>query len=474
MEKIFSRTKELAPGKIVVGNGVGGGNGKAYFANLNGVAIEHFHRANWTEAMNNYFFILEKGKEPAVSIINSNTENTGKQDDYAKMRFGLASALLGDGYYSFDYGDQAHNQLWWYDEYGVFLGKPLNSTYNLRDGSTKFAAGLWRRDFQNGVVIVNSTNSAETINFNEEFEKIHGRQDKTANDGSVGQSITLNGREGAILLRRAESVAISSFKNGSFTRILDGAGKVWRTGLFTYEEKYKPGSTVMTADLDGDGADETIVADEARVEIWNGVGEKTASFYPYGENYNKGINFVVGDVNHDEKLEIVTGTERGGGPHVRIFNWQGRLIHPGFFAYGKNFRGGVSVALGDLDGNGWPEIITGAGFGGGPHVRIFSGGGKLMNPGFFAFDPKFRGGVNVAAADLDDDGKAEIITGAGLGGSPQVKVWSGDKFTLRAEFFVFNAKSRGGVRVSALDLDKDGKAEILASTTDVFSVTNNQ
>ncbi len=464
MQKIFRRTRELAPGKIIMGNG-----GKIYYNYLNGIAIEHFHRANWVEAMNNYFSIQKKARSPVINILNCNTENTGRRDDYARVRYCLASALLGDGYFSFDYGDQAHNQLWWYDEYNVFLGKPLNSAYRVDNGKTEISSGLWRRDFQNGVALVNNTGKAETIDLGEDFEKIHGSDDKTVNDGSIVQEVYLGGKDGIILLRRAATTTISHFKNGSFTRIFDGKGKLERTGFFTYEEKYKPGSNVVIGDLDGDGSSETVVADTSQVEIWNKAGQKTVSFYPYGEKYDKGINFALGDVNHDGKLEIVTGTERGGGPHVRIFNWHGVLIHPGFFAYGKNFRGGVTVAVADLDGNGWPEIITGAGVGGGPHVRIFSGGGKLMHPGFFAYDQNSRGGVNVAAADLDGDGKAEIITGAGVGSSPQVKVFNGMNLSLKAEFFAFNADGRSGVGVAAEDLDQDGQAEIFASTSDVFT-----
>lgn len=464
MNKIFKRTRELAPGKIVVGNG-----GKGYYNYLNGIALEHFHRADWVSAMNDYLFILKNGQLPNETILNCNTENTGRQDDYQKMRFCLASSLLGDGYFSFDFGDQAHNQLWWYDEYSVSLGKPLNSAYNVLTGDTKITAGLWRRDFQNGIVLVNSSSLRKTVNLSEEFEKIHGSQDRAVNDGSIIQSVTLEARDGIILLRRAATISVSNFQNGSFNRVFDGNGKLKRTGFFTYNEKYKPGNQVATVDLGQDGTDETVVAGESKVEIFNNRGEKVASFFPYNENYNKGINFAVGDLNHDGKMEIVTGTLRGGGPHVRIFNWQGVLIHPGFFAYGKNFRGGVSVAVGDTDGNGWPEIITGAGFGGGPHVRIFSGGGKLMHPGFFAYDTSFRGGVNVAMADIDDDGRAEIITGPGVGGSPEIKVFDAKKLSLKADFFAFNANGRGGVGVAAEDIDNDGRAEIVASTTDVFS-----
>ncbi|MFA5413798.1 MAG: putative glycoside hydrolase [Patescibacteria group bacterium] len=469
MSKIFRRTRELAPGKIIVGNSVGGGKGRVYASYLNGIAIEHFHKSNWTEALNNYFFILKNGQAPNTTILNCNTENTGRQDDYAKMRFCLASALLGDGYFSFDYGDQAHNQTWWYDEYNVSLGKPINSAYNFSNGSTKVVAGVWRRDFQNGIVLVNSGSTAETINLGEEFERIHGSQDETANSGATIKSIYLSPKDGIILLRRAEAQTVSNFQNGSFARVFDENGKLKRTGFFTYEGKYKPSSQVVTVDLNQDGPKETIVADSSKVEIFDSSGKKLYSFFPYDQNYDKGINFAVGDLNHDGKLEIVTGTLRGGGPHVRIFNWQGRLIHPGFFAYASSFRGGVTVAVGDTDGNGWPEIITGAGFGGGPHVRIFSGGGKLMHPGFFAYDPSFRGGVNVAMADLDGDGRAEIITGPGIGGGPEVKVFNTKDFSLKINFFAFSVTSRGGVTVAAGDLDNDGKEEIVAQTTDVFS-----
>ncbi len=469
MNKIFRRTRELAPGKIVMGNGVGGGNGRVYYSNLNGVAIEHFQKSNWTEALNNYFFILNNGRSPASTILNCNTENTGRQDDYARVRFCLASALLGDGYFSFDYGDQAHEQFWWYDEYNISLGKPLNSAYNVLTNSTKVAAGVWRRDFQNGIVLVNSGDTAKTINLDEEFEKIHGNQDKTTNSGAVIKSIYLSPKDGIMLLRRTKVETVSNFQNGSFARVFDESGKLKRTGFFTYEGKYKPASQVMIVDLNQDGPAETVVADSSRIEIFDSSGRKIYSFFPYDQNYDKGINFAVGDLNHDGKLEIVTGTLRGGGPHVRIFNWQGRLIHPGFFAYGKNFRGGVSVAVGDTDGNGWPEIITGAGFGGGPHVRIFSGGGKLMHPGFFAYDPSFRGGVNVAMADLDSDGRAEIITGPGIGGSPEVKIFDSGDLSLKNKFFAFSSGSHGGITVAAGDLDNDGKEEIVAQTTDIFS-----
>ena len=71
------------------------------------------------------------------------------------------------------------------------------------------------------------------------------------------------------------------------------------------------------------------------------------------------------------------------------------------------------------------EIVTGAGPGGGPHVQVFSSDGTAMGS-FFAYDQGFTGGVRVATGDLNCDGTSEIITGAGPGGGPHVRVFKAD------------------------------------------------
>src|SRR5207247_9164123 len=108
------------------------------------------------------------------------------------------------------------------------------------------------------------------------------------------------------------------------------------------------------------------------------------------------------------------------------------------------FNLGAGVASGDVNGDGIADLIVGAGPGGGPRVAVFNGlDGSLMYD-FFGYESSFRGGVYVSSADFNGDGHADIVLGTGLGGGPRVRVLSGvDLAPIRA-VFVFESPSRGG------------------------------
>ncbi|HZQ84540.1 MAG TPA: VCBS repeat-containing protein [Acidimicrobiales bacterium] len=143
---------------------------------------------------------------------------------------------------------------------------------------------------------------------------------------------------------------------------------------------------------------------------------------------------------------IITGPGSGGGPHVRTFSTSGG---PGvqFMAGSSSLSGGVSVASGDVDGDGHDEIITGAGPGGPPVVRVFRSDGTELYD-LYAFDLGFTGGVNVAAADVEGTGKADIVVAAGPGGGPNVKVLRANGSVV-SSFFAYDAAFHGGVNVAA-------------------------
>jgi hypothetical protein len=178
------------------------------------------------------------------------------------------------------------------------------------------------------------------------------------------------------------------------------------------------------------------------------------------------VYVAVGDLNGDGRGEIVTGTGTGSGPHVRTFDRFGKSVFsPGFFAYADHVRNGVYVACGDLDGNGRDEIITGTGKGSGPHVRTFNYiGNAVFTPGFFPYNSAFRGGVRVGVGDLDGNGREEILTVPGIGGGPQVRVF--DRYgraSVTNGFFAFEKSFSGGSFVAGGDTNQDGLDEIIVS-----------
>ncbi len=462
---LFSATRsKLGSNAVIITNG---SSSTAFTPYVNGRMFETFPStgntvSSWSASANDYLSLFSKLGHDPVIVVNVNTENTGAQADYQKMRLGLTTTLLGDGYFSFDHGTENHAQLWTYDEFAVTLGEPK--------GDASSSASIWEREFEKGKVIVNPTTEMQTVRLQGEYEKIHGTQDTTTNDGSIVSRVTLNAQDGLVLLRPLEQIYKATYLNGAFARIFNADGATKRNGFFAYTSQGRGGTRVNAYDTDGDETYETVVADDTYVTIYDDDGSMHARFAPYGNAYQLGINIAIGDLENDGAIEIVTGTENGGGPQIRIFNKDGNLIHPGFFAYDTAFRGGVNVAIGDLNGDGTNEIIAGAGVGGGPHVRVFNKDGKVINPGFFAYDPAFRGGVNVAAGDVDGDGTDDIITGPGAGGGPHVRIFDRNG-QMRSQFFAFEASGANGVEVTAADIDGDDRAEVIGLSSDMFTLS---
>lgn len=205
-----------------------------------------------------------------------------------------------------------------------------------------------------------------------------------------------------------------------------------------------------------------------------GQADLGAEILPYG-TAGYGLNVAMGDIDGRGVDEIVTGPGPGPlyGPLVKAFNAEGDPISTvSFMAYGT-WRYGVNVACGDVDGDGVDEIITGPGPGAmfGPHVRGWDADGSAVTPvpglSFFAYGTR-RHGVNVACGDVDGDGIDEILTGAGPGTvfGPHVRGWNHDGGVVTpipGISFLAYGTNRYGVNVACGDLDGDRRAEIITA-----------
>jgi hypothetical protein len=202
-------------------------------------------------------------------------------------------------------------------------------------------------------------------------------------------------------------------------------------------------------------------------------GAVVRNFAAYAAGFHGGVRVAMGDVDGDGDEDIVTAPGISGGPDVRVFDGStGQLIRD-FMAYSPTFLGGVNVAVADVNGDGYADIITGADAGGGPHVKVFSGKDGSVLYSFMAYSVNFLGGVRVAGGDVNGDGKADIVTAPGPSGGPDIRVFDGNSGQLFQEFLAYDASFTFGVYVAAGDVNGDGHADIIAGTGEGSSATAN-
>lgn len=219
----------------------------------------------------------------------------------------------------------------------------------------------------------------------------------------------------------------------------------------------------------GAGAGDAPVVKAYEADIGTFAYERTV----YEPAFTGGVRVTAGDVNDDGYPDLIAAPGPGGGPRVHVLDGKTGDQIPGplgsFWAFEASFTGGVEVAAADVDGDGVQDVIAAAGAGGGPRVRVFSGATGAALYDFYAFEPDFTGGATVAAADFDGDGMAELVIGAGPGGGPRVRVFdplTGDPGSgPLANFFAFDTPFTGGVSVGtdalAGDVTGDGVADLV-------------
>jgi hypothetical protein len=290
-------------------------------------------------------------------------------------------------------------------------------------------------------------------------------------------------------------------------RVADGS---LVTDFAPYGPSYADSVTVAVGDVNGDGAQDIVTGaftGNPDVRVYDGSAIQSGSFnaadpnasllaqfFPYALGFNVGANVAVGNISGNGFADIVTGAT-AGNPDVRVYN--GRDIASGtfdpngasllaqWFPYGLNFNVGADVAVGDVNGDGFADVVTGA-TAGNPDVRVFNGrdiANHTFNPlgasqlaQWFAYGLNFNVGAFVAVGDTTNSGFGDVITGATIG-NPDARVYSGlaiangsfssanPDASLRTQFFAFGTGLNIGVTVGAADFEGNHRFDILTGAS---------
>jgi hypothetical protein len=211
-----------------------------------------------------------------------------------------------------------------------------------------------------------------------------------------------------------------------------------------------------------------------RLNAANQAAPVGAAYYPFG-GFGGSVRATTADVTGDGTPDLVFAAGPGAGSQIRVVDGaSGEEVGSAFSAFEPTYTGGLFVAAADIDGDGRADVIVSPDRGGGGRVSAFSfatGTARMVSNFFGIDDPNFRGGARVAAADVNGDGAADLVVGAGFGGGPRVAIFDGKTLTnpnprrLVNDFYAFGgadvAGLRNGIYLAAGDLNGDGKAEVI-------------
>ncbi|MEP9379566.1 multicopper oxidase domain-containing protein [Aquabacter sp. CN5-332] len=176
----------------------------------------------------------------------------------------------------------------------------------------------------------------------------------------------------------------------------------------------------------------------AEVRIYDGNGDRLLATLTPFPGYEGSVSVAMGDVDDDGVLDLIVGTGKDRAPEVVAYAGQGK-DGKGPFAteltrfqpFAAEARGGVSVAAAQIDGTSADNIVVGSGPGIPSEVRVY-GSALPSAPGtapalFSSFSPYAgdRSGVSIATGFVDyATGRFSIVTALGAGTRAEVKVFA--------------------------------------------------
>lgn len=192
--------------------------------------------------------------------------------------------------------------------------------------------------------------------------------------------------------------------------------------FLAFESSFQGGASVATGQLDADRNVEIAVGSgpgrPAEVRIFDATGNRIRSFMPFEPSFTGGVQVATGDRNADGAAELAVSAETGPA-RVRILSAEGiplQTIQP------AGYETGARVALADLAGDGRSTLVLAPRAGVAPWLTVLSASGEQLAR-FKGYDESFLGGLHVAAGDLDDDGRDELVVTPGAGGQTDVRIF---------------------------------------------------
>lgn len=216
----WRRIRALDPRALLVGNTDGDLENSEWRGQLDGAFLEalmgeswSIERRGWNRMMERYRTALRNTRQPKIVGFNV----TGRAGDFRFFRYAFASCLLDDGYFSYTDRALGHSSVPWFDEYDYKLGGAISAP-----PTAAWSHDVWRRDFENGVVLVNPTGSPKTVVLEPGFRRLKGTQDPAVNSGAAVAEVRLGAKDGLVLRRPAPSGARRSA--GATHRAAEGRG----------------------------------------------------------------------------------------------------------------------------------------------------------------------------------------------------------------------------------------------------------
>lgn len=253
--------------------------------------------------------------------------------------------------------------------------------------------------------------------------------------------------------RMSRSVSASSTSGRKTGRSRRRTAHRSRPELTWFEEKILPSGILATGSAPGT---------PPVVHVYDaGTGALLNAFEPYPAGSRGGVAVGVGDFNNDGTPDIVTVNGAGARPTVEIFDGTVGTLLGKFAVAPASYRGGVSLAVGDVNGDGRADVVVSYNRGA-PWVSVYEGPSGAPLVSFLAYGAKARGGVRVAVGDFNRDGRADIAT-VPAAGVPEVKVFSGRSYGTMGDFPAAAYAPRGGASIAVGDVNGDRTPDLIVA-----------